>query len=201
MNAKNVVLPLRKTLQSSLLLFVVLFFLAPVVSFGQDVPDKLNVLVDMKLEDAETWLEDNGYEIAGSSFFKREQLWYNEKLQTCISMAFAKKRDHMVTGIQPGDEAKCKAGIEAARKVLDSYHDGPAPANAAAIEKEREKLRGKGFVVSYWIKDIAPGRSTEYWKNESTGQCMHIVWNTADQSDVSSSKCDSKYRINPYPKN
>lgn len=180
---------------------VTLFLMAtPLFIAAQNVPDELKALVGLKLEDAETSLEQKGYEIAGSSFFKREQLWYNEKQNVCISMAFEKKGDHKVSAVEAGDVAKCKEGIASARRVMDSYHDGPAPANAAAIEKEREKLRTKGFVVSYWIQDIAPGRSTEYWKNESTGACMHIVWNTADQSDVSASACDAHYATNPYPK-
>ncbi|MCF8348314.1 MAG: hypothetical protein K9G61_05830 [Bacteroidales bacterium] len=181
-------------------LWLVAMLLGLFASAQTQPPAALQDLVNQKLEDAETSLEQMGYEIAGSSFFKREQLWYNEKQNVCISMAFEKKGDHMVTAIQPGDVAKCKEGIAAARKVTDSYHDGPAPANAAAIEKEREKLRAKGFVVSYWIQDIAPGRSTEYWKNEKTGACMHIVWNTADQSDVSSDSCDAHYATNPYLK-
>jgi hypothetical protein len=183
-----------------LVALVIIISIAPMAASAQDVPAELNSLVSMKLDDAQDWLEQNGYEIAASSLFKKEQLWYNEKQNVCVSIAFEKKGDHTVTGLKPGDKVKCKEGVAAARKVTDSYHDGPAPANAAAIEKEREKLRAKGFVASYWIQDAAPGRSTEYWKNESTGDCMHIVWNSADQSDVSASKCDSKYGDNPYPK-
>jgi hypothetical protein len=171
--------------------------LLPMALWGQS---NQNDLVGMPLEDAQSLLTKRGYEIAGSSLFKKEQLWYSENENNCISISFEKKGDHKITAVNPGDEAKCKAGVEAAHKVMDSYHDGPAPATAPAIEKEREKLRAKGFVVSYWIKDIAPGRSTEYWKNDETGECRHIVWNTADQSDVSSSSCDSEYRNNPYPK-
>jgi hypothetical protein len=185
---------------SVLVSFVLFISAAPLAATAQDVPAELNSLVSMKLDDAQTWFGQNGYEIAGSSLFKKEQLWYNEKQNVCVSIAFEKKDDHNVTSVKPGDVAKCKEGVAAARKVTESYHDGPAPANAAAIEKEREKLRAKGFVVSYWIQDAAPGRSTEYWKNESTGDCMHIVWNSADQSDVSTSDCESKYGNNPYPK-
>ena len=189
-----------RSTRHTVLVYLVVLFLTPLASLAQNIPDELNSLVSMKLDDAETLLEQKGYEIAGSSLFKKQQLWYNEKQNVCISIEFEKKGDHTVTAIKPGDEAKCREGVAAARKVVESYHDGPAPANAAAIEKEREKLRAKGFAVSYWIKDIAPGHSTEYWKNESTGACMHIVWNTADQSDVSVSDCEAKYGDNPYSK-
>ena len=147
----------KNAVYSVLVYFVVFISVAPLVATAQDVPAELNSLVSMKLDDAQNWLEKNGYEIAGSSLFKKEQLWYNEKQNVCVSMTFEKKGDHTVTGLKPGDETKCKEGVAAARKVTDSYHDGPAPANAAAIEKEREKLSAKGFVVSYWIKDISPG--------------------------------------------
>ena len=157
-------------------------------------------LVGLKLEDAQNKLEQRGFQIAGSSLFKKEQLWYNEQEGICITIAFEKKGDHEVTAVKPGDEGKCKEGVAAAKKVAESYHDGQAPAKAAAIEKEREKLKAKGFVVSYWIKDAAPGRSTEYWKNEATGECAHIIWNTADESDVSAATCDSEYANNPYSK-
>ena len=173
------------------------FLLIPLLSFGQS---SQNDLVGIKLEEAENLLAERGFEIAGSSLFKKQQLWYNAKENSCLSVSFEKKGDHVVTEVTAGDEGKCKAGIEASHKVMDAYHDGAAPANSAAIEKERQKLKDKGLVVSYWIQDIAPGRSTEYWKNESTQACMHIVWNSADQSDVSSDSCDSKYRNNPYPK-
>ena len=183
-----------------LISFVLLISVVPLAAIAQDVPADLNSLVNMKLDDAETLLEQKGYEIAGSSIFKKEQLWYNEKQNVCVSIAFEKKGDHTVTAVKPGDVAKCKEGVAAARKVTQSYHDGPAPANAAAIEKEREKLRAKGFVVSYWIQDAAPGRSTEYWKNESTGACMHIVWNSNDQGGVETMECEKEYGNNPYPK-
>lgn len=159
---------------SVLVSFVLIISIAPMAASAQDVPAELNSLVCMKLDDAQNWLEQNGYEIAASSLFKKEQLWYNEKQNVFVSIVFEKKGDHTVTGLKPGDVAKCKEGVAAARKVTESYHDGPAPANAAAIEKEREKLSKKGFVVSYWIKDLAPGRSSEYWKNESTGACMFM---------------------------
>jgi hypothetical protein len=180
--------------------FVLLITLVPLAALAQDVPSDLKALIGMKLEDAQTSLEQKGYEIAGSSIFKKEQLWYNEKENVCINIAFEKKGDHTVTAVKQGDVAKCKEGVAAARKVTESYHDGSAPANAAAIEKEREKLRAKGFVVSYWIKDISPGRSSEYWKNETSGTCMLIVWNTADQGNVSTSDCAAEYKNNPYPK-
>lgn len=172
----------------------------PLLSGAQDVPADLNSLVNMKLEDAEKVLEEKGYEIAGSSIFKKEQLWYNESKNSCITINFTKKDDHIVTAVKPGSEEKCKEGVAAGRKIAEHYHDGPAPANAAAIEKEREKLRAKGYVVSYWIQDAAPGRSTEYWKNESTGGCMHIVWNSADQSGVETMDCEKEYANNPYSK-
>jgi hypothetical protein len=189
--------PTRQLYQLATLMF--LFGSLTTTAIAQTT-SPLQELIGLKLEDAQAKLEQQGYEIAHSSLFKKEQLWYNEKQNSCVNILFEKKGDYKVSAVEAGDVAKCKEGIAAARKVFDSYHDGPAPANAAAIEKEREKLRTKGFVVSYWIQDIAPGRSTEYWKNESTGACMHIVWNTADQSDVISSSCDSKYRNNPYPK-
>ena len=135
----------KNAVYSVLVYFVVFISVAPLVATAQDVPAELNSLVSMKLDDAQNWLEKNGYEIAGSSLFKKEQLWYNEKQNVCVSMTFEKKGDHTVTGLKPGDEAKCKEGVAAARKVTDSYHDGPAPANAAAIEKEREKLQRQRF--------------------------------------------------------
>jgi len=164
-----------------------------------EVPLNVTSIVNLNLEDAQKVLGEKGYEIAGSNFFKKTQLWWNETDKVCISLSYNKGKEHKVESVKQGEAASCKSGVEAARKVWEKYHDGPAPVNSPGIEKERQKLSAKGYVVSYWIEDIAPGRSTEYWKSESN-ECMHIVWNTLDKSDVSVSDCEAKYSVNPAPK-
>ena len=59
--------------------------LLPMALWGQS---NQNDLVGMPLEDAQSLLTKRGYEIAGSSLFKKEQLWYSENENNCISISF-----------------------------------------------------------------------------------------------------------------
>lgn len=164
------------------------------------LPNEVASLVGIGLEEGEIKLEELGYEIAHSSLFGKSQLWYNEEKNVCIELHFKKKNNHAIESIEPGDLQKCKEGVIASREVWEKYHDGPAPAKGAKIEAAREKLKGKGFKVSYWIDEIAPGRISEYWWNEATQKCKFIVWDKGTESNLSTSGCEAKYGKNPAPK-
>ena len=94
---------------------------------------------------------------------------------------------------------KCKSGVEAAHKVWESYHNGKADVSTPSIDTVRDKLSSTGYSVYYWIHEVAPGRSAEYWWNEAEEKCMVISWNTQDKGDVQSISCDKKYGKNPAP--
>lgn len=157
----------------------------------------LQELIGMNLEDAQAKLEQQGYEIAHSSLFKKEQLWYNEKQNSCVNILFEKKGDHKVSAVEAGDVAKCKEGVAAARKLWENYHDGQAPINDAKITEERKKLADAGFTVSYWVNDVSPGRSAEYWVNESAKKVKSIVWETATSKWAMTNDSDYSMGKNP----
>jgi len=184
----------------AMLLAIITLF--PITSFSQsDVPEEASKLVGSKLEDAQKELESKGWEIAFSSLFGKKEYWWNESQKVCINMSFKNGHDHPIKEVTRIPNEECQKGVEAARKVWEKYHDGQSPDESPAINKEREKLLKQGYKVSYWIRDIAPGRSSEYWFNESTQKCMLIAWNTAGKDGVDTIKCEAKYGKNPAPTN
>lgn len=164
-----------------------------------EVPSDVNAIINLKLDDAQKILAEKGYEIASSSMFKKQQLWWNESKQVCISIAFSKGADHKVESVNLGDVEKCKSGAEASRKVWENYHDGQAPVSNAKIDEERNKLASQGFVVSYWINEVSPGRDAEYWVNETTIKAMFIVWEIQGNKWVMTEKTDYSMGQNPSP--
>lgn len=163
------------------------------------VPDNVMSVVNTNLEDGQKMLQDNGYEIADSSLFSAKQLWWNEASKSCVEIKFDKKGDKRITSAAPGNEKKCIDGAAASRKVWNTYHDGQAPAKAAALDAERSKLASAGYVASYWIDDAAPGRDSEIWSNESSNQCMRITWNASDQQNIKTMECKPEQSKNPAP--
>jgi hypothetical protein len=180
---------------SLMLLFVLLA--VPFCVFSQS--DNAD-LVGMKLEDAEALLEKRGFEIAASSVLKKEQLWYNEKENNCLSIAFDKKEEHFITVVKPGDTGKCKSGVEASRKVWENYHDGQAPSGDAKVNEERKKLSDAGFKASYWINNVSPGRTAEYWVNETSKKVKSIVWDTQGGKWAMTNDTEYSLAKNPAPK-
>lgn len=179
---------------------LLMFCILPLFTFGQaDMPGELNSLVGIPLAKAQEKLQSMNYEIAASSLFKKNQLWYNESDNVCVQIFFDKKGDKLVESIKPGEEAECKKGVEAARKVWENYHDGQADASSEAIEQERTKLKKEGYIVSYWVNDVSPGKTMEVWINESKQLGKSISWDNASKSDVKVTDRDYKYARNPSP--
>lgn len=164
------------------------------------VPSELSSLVGLNLDAAEAKLESMGYEITHSSLSGKKQSWYHESKNVCVDMTFEKGSDHKVSSFAPGNLEECKKGLMASRAVWEHYHDGPSPANDAKLNAERQKLAGKGFKVSYYIVDLAPGRSAEYWYNETENKTMLIAWDTGSFTNMEVNSTDSHYGKNPAPK-
>jgi len=139
------------------------------------------------------------YEIAASSLFKKNQLWYNESENVCIQITFNKKGEKLVESINSGDEDACKKGVEKARKVWENYHDGQATVSSEAIDRERDKLKTQGYTASYWIHDVSPGKTMEVWIKESEKLSKSISWDDATKSEIKVMDRDFKYAKNPSP--
>ena len=117
-----------------------------------NVPEDASSVTGLGLKEGQARLQQNGYEIADSSYFSSKQLWWNENKKVCIKIKFDKEGDKKITSVTSGDEQKCIKGAAASRKVWDSYHDGQAPASTAALNKERSKLSDAGYKPSYWFR-------------------------------------------------
>lgn len=152
----------------------------------------------MKLEDGQAKLEELGYEICFSSLFGKKQDWVNEKAQTCVTVKFNKNEQITEVSLNP-QTSECLKKLENARKIWENYHDGQAPVSAAKIDEERNKLAGQGFKVSYWTYDVSPGRSAEYWVNDSTKKVKLIVWESADNKWVMTNDTSYEMGKNPAP--
>jgi hypothetical protein len=165
-----------------------------------DVPPEVKSIVKMKLAEGQEKLKSLGYEICHSSFVGKKQDWFNESTQNCVTVEF-NKRSKEITKVSLNPEtSECQKGLDASRKVWEKYHDGQAPVGAAKLDEERKKLAEKGFKVSYWIDEISPGRSSEYWVNETTQKTMYIVWETQGNKWVMTEKTDYKMGTNPAPR-
>jgi hypothetical protein len=165
-----------------------------------NIPADVASIVNMKLEAGQNKLAALGYEICASSFVGKKQDWYNEKTKHCVTVRFDKKE--VVTEVTTNpDVSKCQQGLEASRKVWENYHDGQSPVNDAKINEERKKLSDQGFRVNYWVNDVSPGRSVEYWISDEKQTAMQIVWEIQGPKWVMTNKVDySSHRQNPAPK-
>lgn len=174
-----------------------------IMSFGLFLPalgqSDINQIVGMPLADAHEKLLDMGFEIAHSSLFSADQLWYNEDQNQCISFTFTKDDPHTVKEIEPGKEKKCIRGVRAARRVWLNYRDGGADASSPDINREREKLRNEGYVVSYWVNNVSPGKTMEVWYNESAQLSKSISWDNSTKSNIKVLDRDPRLGKNPAP--
>lgn len=187
-----------KKIVSNFNFLIALLFVIPV--FGQNEASKdLDVLIGLPLEEAHAKLNEMGFEIAHSSLFNSNQLWYNETKNECIAFSFSKGDNHTVETIQAGKEKKCIQGVKAARKVWASYIDGSSGVSSAGIDSERGKLSQEGYAVSYWIKDASPGKTMEVWYNEPKQLCKSIIWDTAGKNNVKVIDRDPRLGKNPAP--
>ena len=131
----------------------------------------------MSLEEGQEKLASLGYDLCFSSLFGKKQDWFNVSTKNCVTVKFDKKK--VITEVVMNLKLQnVKKGLDAARKVWENYHDGQAPVNSQRIDVERKKLVDQGYKVSYWVTDVSPGRSAEYWVNETTQKTMFIVWET-----------------------
>lgn len=181
--------------------FTILLFVSIQTNAQQFNEKDFNHLLSIPLDTAQSKLQNSGYEIAHSSLFGHEQLWWNESQNQCIKIKFSKKENHYIESVEQGETDKCIEGVEQARKVWEKYHDGQAPVNTSKINEERKKLTDQGFVVSYWIDEISPGRSSEYWVNETSQKAKFIVWEIQGDVWVMTNNTDYNMGHNPAPKN
>ncbi len=188
------------TAHSSLVFAPLLVAVSVVANAESKVPQDALSVVNMSLEAGQAKLQQEGYEIADSSFFGGKQLWWNEGKKECIELKFDKSDDKKITSVEPGNEKKCIKGAEASRKVWESYRDGQAPASSAGLDAERAKLSDAGYKPSYWIKDVAPGKDAETWYNGAANKCMRLVWSSADGQNMKSMECKPEQGVNPAPK-
>jgi len=163
------------------------------------VPEEVSSIVKMSLEEGQDKLQSLGYEICHSSFLAQNQDWYNELEKICVTIKFNKKSKE-ITGVSLNPEtSKCQQGLEASRKVWEKYHDGQAPVSTDKINEERKKLTDQGFRVSYWVDQISPGNSSEYWVNDQTQKTMLIVWKVDGNEWLMTNKTEYKSGKNPAP--
>ncbi|MCM5663997.1 hypothetical protein [Galbibacter mesophilus] len=183
------------------LVFYTLLLTAFFVSnkIAAQVPKEVSSIVKMNLDEGQDKLQNLGYEICHSSLFAKEQDWYNEKEKICVTIKFKKKSKEITEVSLNPETSKCEQGLEASRKVWEKYHDGPAPVSNSKIEEERKKLADQGFRVSYWVDQISPGNSSEYWVNDKTQKTMLIVWKVEGNEWLMTNKTEYKYGKNPAP--
>ncbi len=165
------------------------------------VPPEVASIVKMNLEEGQSKLKSLGYEICASSLLGKKQDWFNESTNNCVTVKFDKKSKEITEVLLNPATSECQKGLEASRAVWEKYHDGQAPVSTTKIDEERQKLSDKGFTVSYWIDEISPGRSSEYWVNENTQKAMYIVWEIQEDKWVMTEKTDYKMGHNPAPSN
>ncbi len=192
---------MKTTKITSLLLIVIVFFSNNKTNAqDKNLPPEIISTVKMTLEEGQNKLESLGFEICASSLFGKKQDWYNESTKSCVTIKFDKKK--IITEVLQNPEiSECQKGLEASRKVWEKYHDGQAPVNTSKIDEERKKLSDQGFKVSYWIDEVSPGRSSEYWINDVIQKSMFIVWEIQGNKWVMTDKTDYKMGKNPAPKN
>lgn len=186
-------------LLSLLALIVSAVFLASIKANAQDgIPSEVASIAKMNLEQGQEKLSSLGYEICASSLMGKKQDWFNESTQNCVTVKFDKKK--VITEILPNPKtSECQKGLDASRKVWEKYHDGQAPASSAKLNEERKKLAEDGFKASYWVGELSPGRSSEYWINETSKKTMYIVWEVQGDKWVKTDKTDYEMGKNPAP--
>jgi hypothetical protein len=184
----------------SILILLTLFISANNAAAQGDVPSEVKSIVGMKLEDGQAKLQELGYELCFSSLFGKKQDWFSEANEVCVTVSFKKNKDIAEVVINP-ETSECQKNLENARKVWENYHDGQAPAKSDKIDEERKKLADQGYQVSYWINDVSPGRSAEYWVNESEKKAKFIVWETQGNVWVMTNDTDYSMGHNPSPNN
>jgi len=183
-----------------LVALLVLIGLTPKVTFAQNkVPAEVSAMIGLTLDDAQTELESNGYEITYSSIMSKKQYWWSESQKVCIDLSFHKGKDHKIETVTKIANEECEKGLEAARKVWEGYHDGQATISSQAVDKEREKLSEQGYNVSYWIHEASAGKSMEYWFNESTQKCRYIIMSTQGGDLIGTGKSEPSMGKNPAP--
>ncbi len=182
-----------------LALIVITGFLTSSKANAQDgVPPEVASITKMSLEEGQEKLASLGYDLCFSSLFGKKQDWFNVSTKNCVTVKFDKKKVITEVVINP-ETSECQKGLDAARKVWENYHDGQAPVNSQKIDVERKKLVDQGYKVSYWVTDVSPGRSAEYWVNETTQKTMFIVWETQGNKWVMTNKTDYEMGKNPAP--
>lgn len=186
-----------KNLVFSILLLVTTFFVTKRTT--AQVPQEVSSIVKLNLDEGQEKLQSLGYEICHSSLFAKEQDWYNEKEKICVTIKFKKKSKEITEVALNPETSKCQQGLEASRKVWEKYHDGQAPVSTPKIDEERKKLLDQGFKVSYWVDQISPGNSSEYWVNDKTQKTMLIVWKVDGDKWLMTNKTDYEYGKNPAP--
>jgi hypothetical protein len=187
-----------KSYSLALLLTLTSVFISNLIYAQDGVSPEVASLVNLKLDEGQDKLAELGYELCASSLFAKKQDWYNESSNECVTIKFHKRKG--ITEVLPNpNTSQCQQGLEASRKVWEKYHDGQAPISASKIDEERKKLADKGFTVSYWIDEISPGRSSEYWVNDDTQKAMFIVWEIQGNQWVMTEKTDYKRGTNPAP--
>ena len=170
------------------------------VNAQDKLPAEVEVIVKMKLEEGQEKLSSLGYEICSSSFMGKKQDWFNESIQTCVTIRFDRKTKEITEVLLNPETAVCQKGLEASRKLWENYHDGQAPVNSQKIEEERKKLTDQGYIVSYWVNEVSPGRCAEYWVNETTQKVMVIVWEIKGNVWVMTNSSTNSMGDNPAPK-
>jgi hypothetical protein len=156
--------------------------LPTVIAFGQGpVPDDVSDLAHKDLDSAQKTLKGRGYEIVYSSYTSRTQYWWNDKTQTCVSM---KIKDKTAESFKTINKDECQKRLANARKAWQGYADGGLDIHSTPLDAQRETLKNKGFEVIYSVRDAAPGRSAEYFKNAATNQCSMVAFNTSDGNNV-----------------
>jgi len=189
-------------MKNSIKLFYILplaFVLAFASKLQAQVPQDVQTIVNMDIEKGLETLTNLGYEICGIKPLKKTEDWINPTTQSCITFKFDKKKDIITEVVLNPDYSGCLAGLEESHKIWEKYSDGQSPNGDSKVNEERKKLTDSGFKVSYWIKDSSPGRSSEYWVNESTKKVKLIVWDTeSGKWDMTN---DSVYSMakNPSP--
>jgi hypothetical protein len=169
-------------------------------TYAQDVPAEVKAIVGMKMDDAQGKLEGLGYEICSVSPMKRTEDWINESAKICVTIKFDKKTKAITEVTLNPNTSECQKKLENERKMWENYHDGQALVSDAKIDEERKKLADAGFKASYWVNDVAPGRSAEYWVNESAKKVKSIVWETQGNKWVMTHDSDYSMGKNPAPK-
>jgi hypothetical protein len=186
---------------SQFFFLVIAGFLIGKNAYAQDtVPEEVSTIVNLQLEEGQAKLTSLGYEICGSSFFGKRQDWFNESTENCVTVRFNKRKEITEVLVNP-ETSECQRKLDASRKIWENYHDGQAPISNPKVDEERKKLADQGFRASYWINDVSPGRSSEYWVNETTQKTMFIVWEIQDKKWVKTEKTDYSYGKNPAPPN